>query len=43
MSGEAGIGKSSLVEGLRRQVRQEGHVRLAFRCAPYLPIVDYIQ
>jgi len=46
LSGEAGIGKSSLVGGLRRHVRQEGHRHLAFRCSPYYtnsalhPIID---
>ena len=46
LSGEAGIGKSGLVEGLRRHVRQEGHRHLAFRCSPYHtnsalhPIID---
>ena len=33
--GEAGIGKSSLVETLRAQVRREGLTRMAFRCSPY--------
>src|SRR5215469_15771157 len=35
VSGEAGIGKSVLVEGLRAQVRAEGLPRMAFRCSPY--------
>jgi class 3 adenylate cyclase/predicted ATPase len=35
VSGEAGIGKSALVEGLRTQVRTEGLPRIAFRCSPY--------
>jgi class 3 adenylate cyclase/predicted ATPase len=35
ISGEAGIGKSALVEGLRAQVRAEGLPRIAFRCSPY--------
>src|SRR5262249_19472430 len=35
ISGEAGIGKSALVEGLRAQVRAEGLPRVAFRCSPY--------
>ena len=49
LSGEAGIGKSSLVDGLRHHVRQEGLTRFAFRCSPYLtnsalyPIIDSIQ
>jgi AAA ATPase domain len=33
--GEAGIGKSALVEVLRAQVRREGRPRIAFRCSPY--------
>jgi class 3 adenylate cyclase/predicted ATPase len=35
ISGEAGIGKSSLVETLRTQVRHEGYPRIVFRCSPY--------
>jgi class 3 adenylate cyclase/predicted ATPase len=35
VSGEAGIGKSALVEGLRAQVRAEGLPCLTFRCSPY--------
>jgi class 3 adenylate cyclase/predicted ATPase len=35
VSGEAGIGKSALVEGLRTQVRAEGLPCMAFRCSPY--------
>jgi class 3 adenylate cyclase/predicted ATPase len=35
VSGEAGIGKSALVERLRAQVRAEGLPRIAFRCSPY--------
>jgi class 3 adenylate cyclase/tetratricopeptide (TPR) repeat protein len=34
LSGEAGIGKSRLVEVLRERVKQEGYTRLAFRCLP---------
>jgi tetratricopeptide (TPR) repeat protein len=47
--GEAGIGKSSLVEGLRGHVRAEGRTRLAFRCSPYhttsalYPIIEHVQ
>jgi hypothetical protein len=33
--GEAGIGKSALVEVLRAHVRREGRPRIAFRCSPY--------
>jgi predicted ATPase/class 3 adenylate cyclase len=35
VSGEAGIGKSALLEALRAQVRAEGLPRLVFRCSPY--------
>src|SRR5262245_16774898 len=35
VSGEAGIGKSALVEGLRAEVRAESFPRIAFRCSPY--------
>ena len=49
MSGEAGIGKSSLVDGLRHHVRQEGMRRITFRCSPYhtnsawYPIIEHIR
>ena len=49
VSGEAGIGKSALVEGLRAQVRAEGLPRIAFRCSPYhitsalYPIMTHIE
>ena len=35
LSGEAGIGKSSLVQTLRAHVSQAEVTRLAFRCSPY--------
>jgi len=49
VSGEAGIGKSALVEGLRAQVRAEGVPRIAFRCSPYhttsalYPVITHIE
>src|SRR5437867_9656145 len=49
ISGEAGIGKSALVEGLRAQVRAEGLPRMAFRCSPYhttsalSPVITHIE
>ncbi len=49
ISGEAGIGKSSLVEGLWHHVREEGLTRIAYRCSPYhtnsalYPIIDHVQ
>ena len=49
LSGEAGIGKSALVEGLRAQVRAEGLPRIAFRCSPYhtnsalYPVITHLE
>jgi predicted ATPase len=49
ISGEAGIGKSALVEGLRAQVRAEGLPRIAFRCSPYhtnsalYPVITHLE
>ena len=49
ISGEAGIGKSALVEGLRAQVRAEGLLRMAYRCSPYhtasalYPIITHLE
>ena len=49
VSGEAGIGKSVLVEGLRAQVRAEGLPRMAFRCSPYhaasalSPVISHLE
>jgi hypothetical protein len=35
MSGETGIGKSSLVATVRQRVMREGYTRITFRCSPY--------
>jgi predicted ATPase/class 3 adenylate cyclase len=35
ISGEAGIGKSSLTATMRTRVAQEGATRITFRCSPY--------
>ena len=35
MSGEAGIGKSSLVATVRTHVSEQGCTRITFRCSPY--------
>ena len=49
LSGEAGIGKSRLVEVLREHVEREGYTRLAFRCSPYYqqsalyPVIEHLQ
>ena len=49
ISGEAGIGKSALVEGLRAQVRAEGLPRIAYRCSPYhttsalYPVITHLE
>jgi predicted ATPase/class 3 adenylate cyclase len=49
VSGEAGIGKSALVERLRAQVRAEGFPRMAFRCSPYhtasalYPVITHLE
>ncbi|MSQ48324.1 MAG: hypothetical protein EXR78_08040 [Deltaproteobacteria bacterium] len=47
--GEAGIGKSRLVQVLKEQVLQEGARHLEFRCSPYTqnsalsPIIEHLQ
>jgi hypothetical protein len=49
LSGEAGIGKSRLVEVLRESVGREGTTRLTFRCSPYhmnsalYPVITHLQ
>ena len=35
ITGEAGIGKSVLIDGLGAKVREEGLQRITFRCSPY--------
>lgn len=49
LSGEAGIGKSRLVQTLKEQVVAEGATRIEFRCSPYhqnsalYPIIEHLQ
>jgi predicted ATPase/class 3 adenylate cyclase len=49
ISGEAGIGKSALVEVLRAHVRAEGLPRIAFHCSPYhqnsalYPVITHLE
>ena len=49
ISGEAGIGKSRLVQILYERVASEPHVHLECRCSPYhqhsafYPIVDFLE
>jgi class 3 adenylate cyclase len=49
LSGEAGIGKTALVEILRAHVAQEGYTRIGFRCSPYhthsalYPVIEHVQ
>jgi predicted ATPase/class 3 adenylate cyclase len=47
--GEAGMGKSALVDTLRAEVIQEGATRITFRCSPYhqnsalYPYIEHLQ
>ena len=49
LSGEAGIGKSALMQTLREHVGREGCTRLTFRCSPYhtnsalYPVIAHLQ
>lgn len=49
ISGEAGIGKSVLIDGLRVEVRREGRGQMTIRCSPYhtssalYPVVEYFK
>src|SRR5215475_3696557 len=49
LSGEAGIGKSRLLQELKEHVVQEGATRIEFRCSPYhqnsalYPITEHLQ
>jgi class 3 adenylate cyclase/tetratricopeptide (TPR) repeat protein len=49
ITGEPGIGKTTLVETLRMEVRREGATRIIFRCSPYhqnsalYPVIEHLQ
>ncbi len=49
LSGDAGFGKSSLINGLRLHVSQEGLTRITFQCTPYTatsalyPVIVHMQ
>jgi predicted ATPase/class 3 adenylate cyclase len=49
LSGEAGIGKSALVEVLRAHIRAEGLPRIVFHCSPYhqnsalYPVITHVE
>jgi predicted ATPase len=49
LSGEAGIGKSRLMQELQARVASEGATRMVFRCSPYhqqsalYPVIEHLQ
>ena len=49
ISGEAGIGKSGLIDGLRAEIRCESMPAITFRCSPYhtssalYPVIEYLK
>ena len=49
LSGEAGIGKSRLVQALKEQVARGAHARIECRCSPYYqnsalyPVIEHLQ
>ena len=49
ITGEAGIGKTALVDTLRADVRREGATRITFHCSPYhqnsalYPVIGHLQ
>jgi predicted ATPase len=49
LSGEAGIGKSRLVQELKEQVVREGYRQIEFRCSPYhqnsalYPVIEHLE
>jgi class 3 adenylate cyclase/predicted ATPase len=49
LTGEAGIGKSRLVQELKERVTRDGYTRIEFRCSPYYqhtafyPVIDHLQ
>jgi TOMM system kinase/cyclase fusion protein len=49
LSGEAGIGKSRLVQELKDHVAQDSAIRIEFRCSPYhqnsalYPLIEHVQ